>query len=222
MLACLFAAQAHAQAPVEARSSAVLRYPAGSIRSVQDAEAALADVRQEQAEAEARYLAEQQACHPKFFATSCIEQAKERRRQALSAVRPVELEANTFKRKKRLAEREQALAERLAKDEHNRSRNAGQGVPEEATALPAPAAARPDEPEPQEQSAPLDDRQAQHDAKRQRREAEEMANAGKRAANIAAYEKKQRDAEARQRKVAERKAEKERKRLEREPAQAAD
>jgi hypothetical protein len=195
------------------------RYPSGSIRSVAEADAALAAAAKERAEIEARYAAEEQACHPKFFATSCIDQAKERRRKAESAIRPVEIEANTFKRQARLDNREKALAERLAKEEKERQERASKTQAQEPAARqqdvspPAPESTPQESPEKAEANVPSD-RSAKHEAKLKRKQAEDAANAEKRAENIAAYEKKKQEALERQRKVAERKAEKEKERRE--------
>ena len=200
-----------AQASAEARASVSKRFPPGSIRSVTEADVALADASAERADIEARYLADEQACHPKFFATSCIEQAKERRRAALAAVRPVEIEANAFKRQARVTERDKALAERLEKDEKERQeRQEGDGrLP---AAQPGSKADAPASPPGKVQTTIFDDRVEKHEAKMKQRQAEDAADAAKRAENIAAYERKQQEALERQRKVAERKAEKERKR----------
>ena len=183
------------------------RFPTGSIRSVAEADAALSAAAEERAEIEARYVVEEQACHPKFFATSCIEQAKERRRVAMSALRPVEIEANAFKRQVRVAERDKLLAERLEKDDRERQ--------ERINNLPATEAAvrtLPDEASRKVQTTLFSDRQDKHDAKMKQQNAADRASAEKRAANVAAYEKKKTDALARQQKVAQRKAEKEQKR----------
>ncbi len=81
---------------------------------------ALAAANQERAEIEARYNVEEQSCHTKFFATSCIDAAKERRRKELMQVRSIEIEANTYKRQARVAARDRALADRQAKEAADR------------------------------------------------------------------------------------------------------
>lgn len=186
------------------------RFPSGSIRSVSEADAALAEAATERKQIEARFHAEEQACHPKFFATSCIEQAKDRRRNALSAVRPVEIEANAFKRQARVTEKDKALEERLAKDEKKRQERAEHMSTRPAAQSDADPA--PEEPSRKAQSTLSSDRAEKHEAKLKQKQADDAANAEKRAENIVAYEKKKQDALARQQKVAERKAEKEKKR----------
>lgn len=216
LLAASFGMSAIAQQAPNAARPVAERLPPGSIRSVEEADAALAAAAKERAEIEARYLSEEQACHPKFFATSCIEQAKERRRQAVSSLRPVEIAANTFKRQARLEQREKALAARLANDEKDRQERvgklqdsaaeSGQGASTSAEAGAADASSR------NVQATLFPDRSEKHEAKLKRLRADEAADAAMRAGNIAAYEKKQQAALERQQKVAQRKAEKERKR----------
>jgi colicin import membrane protein len=193
-----------------AQPSAAERFPAGSIRSIAEADAALAEAATDRKRIEARYQAEEQGCHPKFFTTSCIEQAKERRRTAMSALRPVEIEANAFKRQAQAAEKDKALAERLAKEEKDRQeRKARTSRP---TATGSDADAMPKESSREEQPRLFSDRDEKHEAKLKQKQADDAANAEMRAENIAAYEKKKQDALARQQKVAQRKAEKEKKR----------
>lgn len=216
MFALMFVAQVMAQP--SAAFAVADRYPSGSIRSVDEADAALAAAARERAEVKTRYQSEERACHPKFFATDCIEQAKERRRRALSALRSVEIEANTFKRQARLENREKALAERLGNDDKERESRASRkhssaaAVDEDGSAsfptgagLNATVDARE-----KAKPAPGRDRAQQHEARLKRQQAAEAANAEKRAQNIAAYEKKKKEALERQQKVAQRKAEKER------------
>ena len=190
----------------QAREKA-MAFAAGSIRSVADADAALAAAAAERAEIEARYVAEEQACHPKFFTTSCIDKAKDRRRIALSSVRQVEIEANAFKRQTRVLERDKALTERLEKDERERQERV---IRQAATPAETPAVRHEAPATPPSSTTP--DRVEKHEAKVRQQRAEESAMAEKRAANVAAYEKKQREARERQQKVAQRKAEKEQKR----------
>ena len=219
LLASLWALPAMAQHASDAVAAVSARYPSGSIRSVAEADAALAAAAKERTEIAARYAAEEQACHPKFFTTSCIDQAKERRRKAEASIRPVEIEANTFKRQARLDHREKALAERLEKEERQRQERANKGQSPERKArqldmqLPPPESATAESVQETQSNAPSD-RSAKHEAKLKQKQAEDAANAEQRAENIANYEKKKQEALERQQKVAERKAEKERKRRE--------
>lgn len=202
--AVAFAQPSLAQAPEKVSD----RYPSGSVRSVEEADAALSAAAAERSAIDARYQAEEQACHPEFFTTSCIQKAKERRRIALSALRPVELEASAFKRKVRVTERDQALAERLEKDEKQRQERTSR-IP---AAEPAAAAAEADPGAQKVQSTLPTDAEKQPVSKAPRPKTDDRVSAEKRAANVAAYEKKKREALERQQKVAQRKAEKEQKR----------
>lgn len=193
------------------------RYPAGSISTVEEADRALADASVERDAAERRYGAEQESCYTKFFATSCMDESRERRRKALAEIRAVEVEANEFKRKERAAERDREVAQRIADSEakqaerekelQQQQRQAGDAAKKPEPAAPNPAA--------QEVSSgmSISERTARHEAKLRRIQAEDAANAAKRAENIAAYERKQREAEEHQKEVENRKAEKERERL---------
>lgn len=90
----------------------VKRYPAGTIVSTQTANAAIADVNPARREAEQIFANERSICFEKFFTASCLADAKEIRRVALSNIRKIEVEANAFLRKERAAERERTIAER--------------------------------------------------------------------------------------------------------------
>lgn len=199
-------------APPPAEASVTAHYPPGSIRSVEAADLALAEVGKERAEVERRFADEKNACFSRFFASSCEEDAKEWRRAALERLKTVEVEANAFKRRARVDERDRALEEKRMQDEKDRQermrreeenprqpRAAGQ---EQQSAVEAGQSA-----------ASATERQARHQAKLKRIEAEEAANAPKRAENIAAYRKKVQDAQARQREIEKRKAEKAQERM---------
>lgn len=193
------------------------RYPAGSIRSVETAEQVLQEIDRERTRIEAQYADEEHACYPKFFASSCIDAAKEKRRHALSQIRPVEVEANAFKRRARVAERDKALADKRAGDEAEALKRATEQKDKEV----AKAGKETGNAQQAEKSAGQDrngqktktaDRVAQHQARLKQAQAEEAANAQKRAANVAAYEKKVQESQARQREIAAKKAEQERER----------
>lgn len=90
----------------------VKRYPAGSIGAVQTARAALTDVDAARREVERHFADRRAVCFDKFFTASCLSEAKDERRVALSNVRKVEVEANAFLRKEKAAERDRTIAER--------------------------------------------------------------------------------------------------------------
>lgn len=97
----------------------VQRYPAQSITSVAVADAALADVTRERTEINNRLHAAELACRPVFFMTRCLDAAKERRHTALAMLRPIEIEANAFKRRERVVERDRLLEEKREKAERD-------------------------------------------------------------------------------------------------------
>lgn len=211
-----------AQPSVGPATEAAKRYPKGAIQSVSDADDALNVVGRERAAIESRYTQEEQECHPKFFATSCIEQAKERRRKATMELRAVENAANVYKRRARVEERDKAVEEKRLQAETDRM---------DRIRLPKEA----DQPGAQQekplqsvetgvvkpQASPSPGRKERHQEKLSRLQSEETAKAEERAEKVAKYEKKVQAAKARQQEVAAKKAEKEQKRRLKE-AQAAE
>jgi hypothetical protein len=216
-------------------SSDVASRYSGRIGSVETAERAHAEVGKERSGIEQRFAADERACHAEFFATSCIDSAKERRRHALADVRKVEVEANAFLRQARVNERDKALedkrlererkeAERLKREQasappgkakaavRENSGETARETPPKPVREPAPARASPSP-----RNGDANQRQAQHDAKLKRLEQQERADAQKRADKVAAYERKVREAEERQREVEAKKQEKELERAKRAP-----
>lgn len=190
------------------------RYPKGSIDSVETADRALADLSRTRAAINARYAQEEQACLPNFFTTSCIDKAKEKQREALKRLRPVELEANRLKRQVRVEKRDADLAERQEKAEAKRI--------EVESAPPSPPRS-PKDPAPEKVARPgaaqtTDQRVAEHEARRRAQEEKEQAQAGRRAERAEAYERKVQASKKRQEEVARRKAEKEARRRAKEQA----
>lgn len=218
MSATLFASGVFAQetgASLEtptASGSVGMRYPAGSIRSVEAAELALAAASKERNEVEQRFVAEKRTCYAKFFAAACMDDAKEQRRQALAQLRAVEIEANAFKRQAHALERDQISAEKRAREEKDRLERVGRQ--QEHSSAP-----RPEDGEPKDHAFDTtpavttpSERKARHEAKLRRLRADEAADAKRRADNVAAYEKKVQAAQAHQKEVQDKKAEKERER----------
>lgn len=93
------------------------RFPAQSIKSVATADAALADVKRSRVDIEARHRAAEADCRPAFFMTRCLDATQEKKRAALALLRPVEIEADAFKRRNRVVDRDRALTEKNAKAE---------------------------------------------------------------------------------------------------------
>lgn len=172
--------------------------------SVEQADARLVEVARERALVQEQYAASEQLCQEKFFVFHCLDQAKEKRRVALAALRAIEVEASHYKRQEAVELRDRELAERLRKDAEEQAQRAS--VPPKAAPVP----------DGQPRAAPsgptLEQRQAEHDAKVRRQQAEEATGADKRAANVMAYEQKQHDSEQRQAAIAKKKEEAARKR----------
>ena len=213
----LIIALAASGALAESLAGVAQRYPAGSILNVEDAERALADAAIQREAVEQRYVAEQSNCYTKFFATNCMDEARERRRKTLAEIRAVEIQANEFKRKARAAERDRETAQRIAESEAKQAEREKQLQEQQQMRSPEEDGTdkKPDPTEPaasQSSGASMSTRTIRHEAKLRRIQAQEAASAGKRAENVAAYERKQREAEEHLREIEDRKAEKERER----------
>ena len=176
--------------------------PASPTTSVAQADERLAAVAAERAAIEARYAEREAVCYAKFFVNNCLDEAKERRRTALAVQRAIEIEAEHFKRKNKVEERDRAMAEAEAAYQAEEARMAAEP--------PAPPKAPNLNPPPR--PSPVAKRMARHKERTQQAAAKEAAEARKRAANVAAYEERRRKSEERQREVAQRKAEREAKR----------
>ncbi len=203
-----FAMEAAAAAPSAAELAA--RYPKGSIESADAARKALTEVEAARAAVAERFTQEQNACYAKFFATSCMDAAKERRRAELEQLRSVEVDANYYLRKERADERDKALAQKRAEDEAQRAEHEERAA--KAAAARARADAKRQAPDSGPQGTPDPDRVARHEKRLQEIQARDAAEASERAANIAAYERKVKEAQARQQEIARKKAEKEKER----------
>jgi colicin import membrane protein len=193
-------------------SSLAQRYPAGAFQSVEAADHALEETKRERTRIEAQFAQEERACYPKFFTASCLQEAKERRRRALAQLRSIEIDANGYKRRERVVERDKALAEKQAKDEVDAPRREQERQQKEAELLQKSAnkdaGTESRESADEAHRADAGKRVAAHEAKLKRQAAEDAANAQQRAENIAAYEKKVQEAQQRQREIAAKKAEK--------------
>ncbi|TFW20034.1 hypothetical protein [Duganella callida] len=170
------------------------------VKSVAEADAALEQVRAERAAVHETFAASERECSTKFFVNNCLDKAKEKRRVDLAALRVKEVDAEHFKRVDSVARRDADLVERNRKDAEDQAARAAQPPkpPHEEKAAPAaPTGVR------------VAEREAQHDAKVKAQEQQDAAEAGKRAANVAAFERKQAESQRRQAEVARKKAENE-------------
>jgi hypothetical protein len=183
------------------------RYPAGSIHTTEDANLAGEDVHKMHALIESQFAEEQRNCYPKFFATACLNDAKERHRTALAKVRVIEIEVNKFKRKQNVearnkelaAKQEKAIAEKSSHSTEARSTT--QGNKDNANPVSSSPSVAPAE-------VKGNSRAEKHEREVKKRLAEESQNEQRRARNIAAYEKKVKESQARQREIAAKKLKK--------------
>ncbi|MEW5882585.1 MAG: hypothetical protein AB1761_19365, partial [Pseudomonadota bacterium] len=102
-------------------------FPAGSIRTRDDATRALAAARAESAAIESAYAAEQQRCAGTFFVNRCQDEARRRRELALREVRKVELQARATQRRLDAEERARRREQQPAADAAERAKRAAEG-----------------------------------------------------------------------------------------------
>ncbi len=172
--------------------------PPPPVTSVAQADQQLAAVARERAAIEARFAERERVCYDKFFVNNCLDEAKERRRSALAAQRAIEVQAEHFKRRAVVEERDRNLAEAERRFKEQEARMAAEPPKPAAEPTPVPA----------QRKAIAPERMAERDARLRAQKQQEAANAGKRAQNVRDYEARKAQSEERQRKVAQRKAEK--------------
>lgn len=164
--------------------------------SLAEADARLEQVAQRRAAIEAGYSASEQVCYTKFFVNNCLDRAKENRRAELAAVRAVEIEAEHYKRKARVDERDRALAQALK-----------QGEAEAAARAANPRPVRAEEPAPPPRPGATQVKREQAQAEKRKRLAEkDTAAAARRAEHVARAEEKRQESERRQARRAARRA----------------
>lgn len=95
-------------------ASSVRSSVTGAIHSVAEADLALVEAAENRLRVAAQFAKDERACYEKFFVTSCLDRAKEQRRNMLSTIRSVEIEANAFKRRARVEERDKKLENQVA------------------------------------------------------------------------------------------------------------
>lgn len=206
--------------------------PTTGFTSVDQADDALRDIKRQRADTEVQYTQDKAACTPAFFMTRCLDAARERRRAALARLRPLEIEANTFKRRERVVERDKVLEEKRLKAEQEAQlpprevkirapANAAASVPDPNTTAPVGAPAAPaavttpsTPPTPVAPHAPRTPHQAKPLTPR--------IDARTEAANAAAFDRKAQESVRRQKEIAEKKAENERDRAAKKARAAAD
>ncbi|MDB5773926.1 MAG: hypothetical protein JWP38_59 [Herbaspirillum sp.] len=186
------------------------QYPAGTIRTVDGANAALDAASKERARIDVELIRQQRICYGKFFVSSCLEKVNGAHRDQSKKIKSIEVEAKTTLRQVRADERDAALADQRAKDladaprrAEEQRQNALQNASkvEESARRTAEADARAKVP-----ATSPDQRIAEHEQKVREARARQEAVAKNHAANVAAHDKKVKDAAARQKEVADKKA----------------
>jgi hypothetical protein len=167
--------------------------------SVADATARLEKVKTERAAIEAAFASSEQVCYTKFFVNNCLDEAKEKRRSALAYERAVEVEAEHFRRKAIVDQRDRDVEAAVKEFEEGEAR---------AAAMPPEAPKAPVERKPVAPRATLAERRANQDAKLARNAAREQAEAPTRAAKAREFEQRKLESAERQLKVAKKKLEK--------------
>lgn len=167
--------------------------------SVEQANRKLTEVAAARAAIESTFASSEQVCYAKFFVNNCLDAAKERRRSALAYQAAIEDEAQYYKRKAEVDERDREVAKAVKEFEAGEAR---------AAAAPPPPPRADVTPPPVAPKAALASRSAKRAAKQAQRAAQEKAEAPKRAAMVKEFEERKLESEQRQRKVAEKLAKK--------------
>ncbi|MDB5920247.1 MAG: hypothetical protein JWR40_4481 [Massilia sp.] len=164
--------------------------------SVAEAEARLARAAADRARTEAVFAADEQQCYTRFMVNDCLDKAREKRREGLSGLRGIEVEAQRFIRQARVDERDRDLAKAEAEFQAEQARMA---------AAPPRAAGPGPSPSPAAKPGVARQKPARPAATLKAPGADDQAGAAKRAANVQAFEKRKRDSEQRQKEIAEKK-----------------
>lgn len=169
----------------------------GPSRTVEQAKAHITEAATEEARIENEYLAQQLVCYKRFFVNDCLDAAKEERRIALNVTTAKDNEAQHFLRQNALDVRDAEIAKAEA-DFAAKDANMAIMPPREPRTVTAP-------PPPKPSTVPQ--RRARQAEREQAAAARTQAEAGKRAASVADFEKRKAESAQRQKDVATRKAE---------------
>lgn len=185
--------------------SSVLRGPADSYdvpppANVAEADAALAKAQADRIALEAEFATSEARCYERFFVNRCLDEAREKRRQGLVVVRAIEVAMERYRRQAAVDQRDLELAQAEAGFQAEEAARAAAARPPR-TAEPAPA-------QPAPSGISLAERRARHAAKMRQIAEKEKADAPKRAAKAAAYQRKKEKSERRQAEIAAKQAEK--------------
>lgn len=212
---------------IEARTPIRQRYPAGSIKSLETAQAVLDEVAEDRQAVQLRYVLDQRACYPKFLVNKCLEEARDRKRLADKDLKQAEYEANVFQRQANVDDRDRSLADQRAKDQEDAARRQAEQKQKEAAAARKVQESNDKNREVQQRidankDVPADYRVREHEAKQRQQQTEDAARAPQRAANAAERQRRIQEAEQHRLEVERNKAEKERERAQRQKNQQQD
>ncbi len=160
-------------------------------QSVEQADNTLAEVKRDRAAVEARFAAAEQVCYAKFFVNNCLDKAKEERRSKLAVLSALENDAQYFKRKASVDERDRELAQAEKEFAIEEAKRAAEAAPPRPEVKPLPP--------PRGNPAA---RLAAQKAREAKQAAQDRVRDSERAGKVAAFEKKQADARERQKRVA--------------------
>jgi hypothetical protein len=162
-------------------------YPAGAITTRAQAEDALAAARAAETEAETAHREELERCAGKFLQNRCTQDARRKFEAQQREIRRVEVEAREVRRRIDAEERAARRAEAEAKRKAEAPPTPRDGGARQSDTDKAAAAANREQ---------YEQRIKAHEAAEAQRAQREAAEASARAANVKAYEEKQREAAA--------------------------
>jgi hypothetical protein len=171
--------------------------PPPPVTSVAQADLQLAAVKSERAAIETRYVERERVCYTKFFVNNCLDAAKEQRRTALSAQRAIEVQANQFKRRAVVEDRDRQVAEAERRFQEQEAKLAAE--PPKPTPTVKPEAA------PRQSTVPQ--RKADLAQRLKADEQRDARDAASRAQKVKDFEARKAESVKSQKRVAERKAE---------------
>ena len=171
-------------------------------RSAEEAEAAIARSTAQAAQVQQDYVNQSRVCYQKFFTTSCLDEAIERRRAALHTLKDTEVDARAWLRKNRAQQRDAALEEKRISDERDwQERQADIKAREEALERKRLSSEERQREVARRQAEQVPDtRVQQHRQAERERQARAAREAPERARYVEAYQRKQQEAADRQRK----------------------
>jgi colicin import membrane protein len=192
---------AHA-GPDDSTENFISTFPAGSIQSLEQANNALSEGAKTREQILARHAQAERVCYTRFVVTPCLDEAREVRRKGLAAVRLIEVEAARFKRQTSLQEQNKSLEERRRAAELDAPDRLLRAQEFEKSQIQKEKSLAEKEKQ-QANKAPIDElaierqREDDHEEKLEKQRSKDEADVGKRAKNIANYEKKQQAAKLR-------------------------